>query len=399
MSRKKISEYRAKSLILNALGEPYRGVSIDLSHYKKSQLLTVLDDTKKYVVKVDQAIKKRNQQNLVSLNLGSTEVAQALLRFKTEGYTWAIVEDFYPHAQKKELFFALQREERGVILSFSEKGGVNVEEHPEDVKTLIIEGRGVKLGFGKNLDAVFRSLLSVFEKAHMTYLEINPLLVNERGAVVLDAAVEVDTAAQFFVEGAWTESDFREPKTVKYEAEKAVDGLAATSPSSLTLKVLNKDGSIFLLLSGGGASVVVADEFANLGYHEAIGNYGEYSGNPTEEETYLYAKQVLKLLIDSNAKSKKLVIAGGVANFTDVAKTFKGVIRAIEDDKEELIRQGVQVFVRRGGPNQQAGLAQMKHFLNDIGIQNKVNGSELSLATIVHDAVKGLTSDKLTNPA
>ena len=106
------------------------------------------------------------------------------------------------------------------------------------------------------------------------------------------------------------------------EEELTVQELSDNSQASFSLERINADGSIWLLLSGGGASVVVADEVHNLGFGKQLGNYGEYSGNPNTEETRLYTEQVIKLMLKSKAQHKVLIIGGGVANFTDVRTDF-----------------------------------------------------------------------------
>ena len=118
-----------------------------------------------------------------------------------------------------------------------------------------------------------------------------------------------------------------------------------------------------MLLSGGGASIVLADEVANLGYGKLLANYGEYSGNPSAEETYIYAKNILTLILKSESENKVLIIAGGVANFTDIRVTFNGLIKALEEFKSELNKQNLKIFVRRGGPFQKEGLSKMEIFL------------------------------------
>ena len=51
---------------------------------------------------------------------------------------------------------------------------------------------------------------------------------------------------------------------------------------------------------------------------------GEYSGGPNEQQTYVYAKTVLDLMCrHSHNDGKILIIGGGIANFTNVADTFK----------------------------------------------------------------------------
>lgn len=54
-----------------------------------------------------------------------------------------------------------------------------------------------------------------------------------------------------------------------------------------------------------------------------------------------------------NPDGKILIIGGGIANFTNVAVTFKGIIRALKEYKAPLINHQVRIFVRRGGPNYQ----------------------------------------------
>jgi ATP-citrate lyase beta-subunit len=230
--------------------------------------------------------------------------------------------------------------------------------------------------------------MEAFDKDYFGFLEINPLVVRDGQFELLDAAVEADGEGEFF-EDEWTEIDLRKPLSREpSEEEKVVQELAAKSQASFSLEVINPDGSIFLLLSGGGASVVVADEVFNLGFGKELANYGEYSGNPNFEETRLYTEQIVKLLLKSNAKHKVLLIAGGVANFTDVRVTFKGVVAAIQAHEDALRVQGVKVYVRRGGPHEKEGLAAMKDYLEKAGLLGHVAGPDMMLSDIVGLATK-----------
>lgn len=53
---------------------------------------------------------------------------------------------------------------------------------------------------------------------------------------------------------------------------------------------------------------------------------------------------------------KILLIGGGIANFTNVAATFKGIVRALKEFQHQLKQHKIRIFVRRGGPNYQEGL-------------------------------------------
>ena len=161
-----------------------------------------------------------------------------------------------------------------------------------------------------------------------------------------------------------------------------------STPASLKFKLLNPDSSIWVFLSGGGASLVIADEVADQGMGKELANYGEYSGAPTDEDVYSYARIILnQLLLSKNKKPKAIIVAGGVANFTDVAKTFRGLIRALDEKKQELVKARVRVFVRRGGPNEERGLKMMSDFLKKSKLLGSVHG-HVDLLTVVVREVK-----------
>ena len=83
-----------------------------------------------------------------------------------------------------------------------------------------------------------------------------------------------------------------------------------------------------LLHAGGGASVIYADTVGDLGYAHELGNYAEYSGAPNTAETYAYAKTLLDCATaNPDGRPRALLVGGGIANFTDVAATFRGIIQ------------------------------------------------------------------------
>lgn len=77
-------------------------------------------------------------------------------------------------------------------------------------------------------------------------------------------------------------------------------------------------------MAGGGASVIYSDTICDLGGSQELANYGEYSGAPSESQTFEYAKTILSLMTkEPHPNGKVLIIGGGIANFTNVAATFK----------------------------------------------------------------------------
>jgi len=145
------------------------------------------------------------------------------------------------------------------------------------------------------------------------------------------------------------------------------------------------------MVAGGGASVIYADTVVDLGYADELACYGEYSGNPSTELTYEYAKTVLELMTcspDPEGRPKYLLIGGGIANFTDVAKTFTGIIKALEEYKGRLKENRVRIFVRRGGPNYKEGLDRMRRLGERIGVPIEVYGPETHMTQIVSLALE-----------
>ena len=87
------------------------------------------------------------------------------------------------------------------------------------------------------------------------------------------------------------------------------------------------------MVAGGGASVIYSDTICDMGFAAELANYGEYSGAPSEQQTYEYAKTVLSLIVkEKHPDGKILIIGGGIANFTNVAATFK--VRTLKIDFE-----------------------------------------------------------------
>lgn len=379
MARVKLTEYRAKQLIL---GDQYVGYPV-----RTGEKYHIPAGT--YVAKVDQGVKKRFKQGLVAVKQKPADLPKFFRAWEKRGFSQFIVEPYFPHEAAEEQYFSIERIREGLRLLHARDGGVDIESHPEVVQNILLTKKedcanaSRKTGIPQQF---LERLYDVFEEQFLTFIEINPLVVRGSDVFLLDAAALVDSTASFFIKDGWTDADVVRSKAT-HETERAVEKLAATTPAALSLKVLNKDGGLFFLLSGGGGSIVIADEASARGAGNLLGNYGEYSGGPTREETYLYAKEVLKLMLESKRKKKALVIAGGVANFTDIKSTFAGIIDALTEAAPLMRKTGIKVYVRRGGPNESAGLAHMKAFLQKENLFGSVYGSDTIITQAVEDAV------------
>lgn len=386
MPRRKLSEYRSKVLVSEALNLPYAGWSIS-----SSSSIEEIAGSLSYVVKVDQAIKGRFKQGLVLLDIKQAKLKTAVNQLMRKGYDHLIVEPHLPHTTEGERYLSINHDRSGYHLSYSALGGIEIESNADSIVTVKLDDDTDWSALAietKIAEDKLQSLLHLFINNHFVFLEINPYVVGGDNLYILDAAVEVDDAGVYFTQG-WSEGDLRSSNmSVSTSYEKAVHVLDAKSPASFNLSVLNPDGAIFLLLSGGGASVVVADEVFNRGFGKELANYGEYSGNPTSHEAYIYTAEVLKLLIASSSAKKVLFIGGAVANFTDIASTFAGVIKAIAEYADQLSEQKVKVFVRRGGPRQEIGLAKMQTALEQYGLYGGVYDPTTSITSALDAALK-----------
>lgn len=384
MPRKKLSEYRAKHIAASALDIPYQGWEmsgkIDLKQ---------IEAAPSYVVKVDQAVKGRFKKGLVLLEVKKTKLKESLQTLERKGYDHFLVEPYKAHKNGDERYLSIMHDREGCVLAYSKHGGIDIESNQRTIKRISLDSSTDWTRLAKETgisEAGLQNLWNVFKSEHMVFLEINPYIVRGDGVDVLDCAIEIDNAGTFYAT-EWTGDDLRTPRAELSEQEKAIQVLDENSPASFNLNVLNKDGGIFLLLSGGGASVVIADEIYNRGYGEQLANYGEYSGNPTMHETYLYTKEVFELMFASAAPKKVVFIGGAVANFTDIANTFNGVIKAIDECADRLKEQGVKIFVRRGGPRQEIGLAKMEAALDTYGLLGGVYDPKTSITDALSKAL------------
>lgn len=379
MARVAITEYAAKKLIF---GDLYQGVSI--SQLGEKPAIPAGD----YIVKVDTGVKKRGKQGLIRVPVAAGEVIKAATELFTLGYDRCLAEPLIPHETTAEHYLSVSLERDGVVVLQSDKGGVDVEDAAaSDINHYTFSRETALADFTAAIvaDVPLPHFLEQMQCYNFSFLEINPYILEQNGFIALDMAVEIDSAKESKLP-TWAQGHVLHKKAVSPQ-EAAVLEQDARTKAALNLHTLNPNGSILTLLSGGGASLVALDSLVTAGLAEQVINYSEYSGAPTREETQVYVSTLLEVLFSSRAKNKVILVAGGVANFTDVMATFQGIVDAFTTNLAELKKQQVYVCVRRGGPNQEAGLAHLRDFLDKNAIPNDVNDPSLSLGA-VGDLVK-----------
>lgn len=407
----------------------------------------LLEQGAKFVAKPDQLIKRRGKSGLLALNKTwadakawiSERAGKEIQVESVKGYLRTfLVEPFCPHKQEEEYYINIHSVREGDFILFTHEGGVDVGDVDEKAEKLLVP---VDLDRRPSNETIAKTLLSkvppgvhnvlvdfitrlyaVYVDCQFTYLEINPLVVipnaEKTSAQVffLDLAAKIDQTAEFECGAKWAIArssaalglrpagdekvsvdggpplEFPAPFGREMTKEEAyIASLDAKTGASLKLTVLNPTGRVWTLVAGGGASVVYADAIASAGFASELANYGEYSGAPSESQTYLYARTVLDLMlrVPKHSEGRVLFIGGGIANFTNVASTFKGVIRALREFAPVLIEHDVKIWVRRAGPNYQEGLKNIKNVGEELKLNMHVYGPECHVSGIVPMALLG----------
>ncbi len=418
MAQKAIREYDAKKLLAKYFSEkgldyPFKAVLITPdSKWKEVEKEHPWLKKEKLVVKPDQLFGKRGKHGLVLVNASLKEVKdwikermgkEVSIGKISDKLTHFLIEPFIPH--ESEYYLAITMEREGDRIYMSDEGGVEIEEIWDRVKQVCVPVLGdkkLKTLIEKNLpkgilekEAFVQFAINIYQfftDYHFTYLEFNPLTIKDNMLYPLDTVARLDDTAHFECAEKWGDIEFPTPFGRKYRPEERyIQKLDAASGSSLKLTILNPHGRIWTMVAGGGASVVYTDTVSDLGFAHELGNYGEYSGNPTTDETYEYAKTILDLMTrepDKEGKPKVLIIGGGIANFTDVAKTFDGIIKALEDYADRLKAVNAKIYVRRGGPNYEKGLVRIREACERLGLPIDVYGPEAHMTRVVKLALE-----------
>ncbi|CAD6226134.1 unnamed protein product [Miscanthus lutarioriparius] len=171
----------------------------------------------KLVVKPDMLFGKRGKSGLVALNLDLAQVRQFVkerLGVEVEmggckaPITTFIVEPFVPHDQ--EYYLSIVSERLGSTISFSECGGIEIEENWDKVKTIFLPTENqmtpdacapliatLPLEVRTKIGDFIRGVFSVFQDLDFSFLEMNPFTLVNGEPYPLDMRGELDDTAAF----------------------------------------------------------------------------------------------------------------------------------------------------------------------------------------------------------
>ncbi len=444
MAQKAIREYDAKSILAKHWGKyfPDFTYAYETTMVQNGTELTEVAKShawlnqKTLVAKPDMLFGKRGKNNLVlfkDAKPGDVLLAKATswideksstkqsVFFSFDGdtptgepsvdmLTHFIVEPFTPHAQEEEYYISATVVGDDDVLYMSAEGGMEVEEGWEEKVTEVtfkitdteaeIAAKiraNIPADVAEKDKATFAEFAIGFFKAYrelnFAYLEINPFVMQGNKIELLDMVAKLDDTAGFMMVDAWGNVEYPTAFGMEEKSPEvlAIEEADSKTGASLKLTLLKPEARIWTMVAGGGASVVYADTIADLAGIQDLANYGEYSGGPTTGETKFYAETLLDLMTrekDAQGREKILIIGGAIANFTDVAKTFTGIIQAFEAYADKMKHVGIKIYVRRGGPNYEKGLKDIKEAADRLGLWIDVYGPETHVTDIVRMAVE-----------
>lgn len=351
----------------------------------------------KLVVKAHEALGSRFKLGLVKVGLdlaGAKAAVREILGRTVESLTigQVIVSEAVEH--KEEFYASVKSTRDGADIMLANCGGIEVESNWDRVKRLEVEvgaspsdeslqALAKEAGFSgqqaTKMAEFAKNLFACFDNEDAQYLEVNPVVqgASDGELVALDAVTLLDGDAKFR-HPDWTfpfAAEFGRAYTRNEEEVMAVDAKVKGSVKLIEIP----GGDTAMLPAGGGASVYYSDAVVARG--GKLANYAEYSGDPPD-----WAVEVLTDKVCSLPGIKNIIVGGAIANFTDVKKTFGGIIAAFRKAKAEGKLDGVKIWVRRGGPNEKQGLAAMKA-LREEGFDIEVFDRTLPLTDIVDKAL------------
>jgi ATP-citrate lyase beta-subunit len=352
----------------------------------------------KLVVKAHEALGSRFKLGLVKVGLdvaGAKAAVAEMIGRQVGSITvvQVIVSEMIAH--KEEYYCAVKSTREGSEILVANCGGIEVESNWDRVKQLCLEvgesptpesleklskEAGFTGALAKKMADFAGKMFICFDNEDAQYLEVNPVVTRESDGelVALDAVTLLDGDAKFR-HPDWNFAFAAEFGRAYSKNEMEV--MAVDSKIKGSVKFIEiPGGDTAMLPAGGGASVYYSD--AVVARDGKLANYAEYSGDPPD-----WAVEVLTDKVCSLPGIKNIIVGGAIANFTDVKKTFGGIINGFRKAKSEGKLNGVKIWVRRGGPREKEGLDAMRA-LKDEGFDINVFDRNTPLTDIVDKALQ-----------
>lgn len=276
----------------------------------------------------DPATLRRTVERLLGMQIGGFTVERVLVEPKS-----AVVEEHY-------LGITYDPTAKAPTAIYSRAGGVDVEQAGSASTTVfplvpapssfrykeLLSGAGLTGRRLTDLTRVMTSLAQIFVTNDCTLAEINPLAVTESGQVLaLDAHLDLDDDALYRhgdLVGQWDLSGRDAGSHQSTEFERMAEQIDAADHRGVAGRMVAFEGSLGLLIGGGGASLTAFDAVRRHGGSPA--DYCEIGGNPSVWKV----KELTKLIMSRDGVEKLAVIMNVVSN-TRVDLVARGVIKGM----------------------------------------------------------------------
>jgi len=278
---------------------------------------------------------KRGKAGLVRLARPeeAASVAHAILATAGPSAPPLLIEEQVSISAEYYLSWGIDDVAQKLALSFSMKGGVEVEENADALRVFHVDPRrdlfphhlleffascGVS---GRQLGAVARfaaRLLAVFRQEDALLVEINPLAVTTTGELVaLDAKVILDdNAAHRHLDWESLRS-----RAIQMETMTPLERRAA----QLGTTFVELDGSIALLTGGAGLGMAIVDMLSDEGLHPA--NFVDAPGGTTAET---FGRQAALVFERAAADEVKAILLYLTLTATSLKQSVGGLIAFLE---------------------------------------------------------------------
>jgi len=253
-----------------------------------------------------------------------------------------LVEEALSIQHEYYLGITIDRSKKSPVILFSEEGGVEIEtlakERPEALRRVYVDPsftslpdfivRKVLGTSPKEIGVVLKKLYQVFLEKDAILVEINPLVMTEKGIIAADGKVIIDDNA-LARQGITENRDLTEREK---EAEKH------------GFSYVELDGSIGVIGNGAGLTMATLDIIAH--YHGKAANFLDVGGGANAERVCSAVKLVASM------PSVKIIVVNLLGGITRCDEVAKGIIDAGVSQK---------VIVRMAGTNEEEG----KKLLNE----------------------------------
>ena len=257
-----------------------------------------------------------------------------------------------PCVIERELYVSavVDRQSEEITFLVSSEGGVDIEkvasDHPEKIHRFSVDplegvcaykcfAASMKLKLvGKQIKqffALINNLYAVFVNHDLALLEINPLVIDDKGDLVcLDTKLTVDDNALY-----------RQPTLRMMADPRQENGLEALA-RKWDLNYVRLEGNIGCMVNGAGLAMATMDMIALAGGSPA--NFLDVGGSVTKDRV----KEAFKIIItDKSVKAIWINIFGGIVQCDMIAE---GIIQAVAEIKTSL-----PVITRLEGNNAERG--------------------------------------------